>query len=264
MNRNTGHHSPAWQAQQIAAERAKLRQRAEGYYLPLIEEMRCTLSPCAPFRLLSVGCGIGEDVDVYLEHGLDAWGVDPGFRSAAWHERRARRERRLIRGDGCLLPFATSSFDAVLSSGVIEHIGAQGDGLELRPDYQEHRRRFARELVRVTRPGGTILLDAPNKRCPADPWHGPFRLGARWHPPWERFLVDAREIRSLFVGSAGARSVELLPLTNFFLFANARQRPGGRLIEGAARTFFRLTAHPGLAWLRASFLAPYLVARIRC
>ncbi len=254
-------HSSAWQAEQIAAERAKLRQRAKAYYLPLIEEL--PRAKGSPLRVLSVGCGIAEDVDVYLEHGLDAWGIDPGFRCAAWRERRALQEHRLIRGDGCCLPFADATFDAVLSSGVIEHIGAQGDGLELRPDYQRHRRRFARELVRVTKPLGMILLDAPNKRCPADPWHGPFRLGARWHSPWERFLLSAREIRALFLDTAGASSMELLPLSNFFLFENARRRPGGRIIEPAAKAFFRLIAHPGLSWLRASFLAPYLVVRLR-
>jgi len=248
----------SWEHEQIRLESRKLRRRGLEYYVPLFKRLTAHLG--GPPRVLSVGCGIGEDVDALREGGLDACGVDPGFRAADWANRRSLG--RLIRADGAHLPFRDGAFDIVLSSGVIEHVGAVGSGLELMPDYHQQRIAYARELVRVTRPGGHIVLDTPNKRFPIDAWHGPFGLWGRWHSPRERFLVSYGEVRDLFLRHAGAARIEALGLRRFFVFGNVKARALGAPAALAARAFFRLADCPGLKWLRRSPLMPYLVLNI--
>ena len=53
-----------------------------------------------------------------------------------------------IQGDAAKLPFASESFDVTISCETIEHV----------PDVQE----ALREMYRVTRPGGKLLLTTPN------------------------------------------------------------------------------------------------------
>ena len=74
-------------------------------------------------------------------------------------------------GDACRLPFEDSGFDLVTLFDVLEHI----------PDD----RAAAREAVRVTRPGGWVLISTP---C-AD-WHYPSYGFLRSVCPHERELMD--------------------------------------------------------------------------
>jgi SAM-dependent methyltransferase len=105
---------------------------------PLVKERRMD-------RVLEAGCGTG-----YLSHFLQTergWPVVPldlsgeGLRYA-----RALGVDRAVQGDIGALPFADSAFDLVLSLDVIVHF----------PRGQEHIP--MRELARVTRPGGLIVL----------------------------------------------------------------------------------------------------------
>ena len=247
-----------WERQQIEMERHKLRRRGREYFAPLFRRLAADVEGRP--KVLSVGCGIAEDLEALADAGLEVYGVDPGFRMAEWGQRGILG--RLLRADGRRLPFADGTFDIVMSSGVIEHVGAAGDGLELLPDFREHRARYAREMVRVTRPGGSIVLDTPNVRFPIDAWHGPYHLWGRWHSPWERFLVSFKQIRDLFVGQGGARTVEALGLRGFFVFDNVRQRPLGRLAGLMAGGLIRLADVRLFRWVRRSWLMPYLVVRI--
>jgi SAM-dependent methyltransferase len=70
-----------------------------------------------------------------------------------------------VRGDATRLPFADASFDAVITSEVLEHIAADADALG--------------EMVRVLRPGGAFAVTVPawfpERICwqLADEYHAP-------------------------------------------------------------------------------------------
>jgi SAM-dependent methyltransferase len=94
-------------------------------------------------QILDAGCGSGRVLDELARFG-DVMGVDlsPSAVAAAWS-----RGHNVAMARVEDLPFADSTFDLVTCLDVIEHT----------PDDV----RALRELVRVTRPGGYLLLTAP-------------------------------------------------------------------------------------------------------
>jgi glycosyltransferase involved in cell wall biosynthesis/ubiquinone/menaquinone biosynthesis C-methylase UbiE len=103
-------------------------------------------------RVLDCGCGMG----VYLMmlgklRRLKLIGLDGSFERLQW----ARREQvpaELTRTDITRLPFADNSFDRVLMSEVLEHIGDD--------------RKAASEVLRVLKPGGILALSVPHADYP--------------------------------------------------------------------------------------------------
>jgi SAM-dependent methyltransferase len=94
-------------------------------------------------RILDAGCGSGRVLDELARFG-DVVGVDlsPSAVAAAWARGHSVANARVEE-----LPFADATFDLVTCLDVIEHT----------PDDV----RALRELVRVTRPGGYLLLTVP-------------------------------------------------------------------------------------------------------
>jgi SAM-dependent methyltransferase len=105
-------------------------------------------------RLLDAGCGEGRHCFGALERGARVVGLDldlPSLRAAAGGLRERGRERgrlgAMLQGNTFQLPFPDGAFDRVICSEVMEHVH----------DY----RAAARELARVTRPGGTLAVTIP-------------------------------------------------------------------------------------------------------
>jgi SAM-dependent methyltransferase len=94
-------------------------------------------------RILDAGCGSGRVLDELARFG-DVVGVDlsPSAVAAAWARGHSVAKARVEE-----LPFDDATFDLVTCLDVIEHT----------PDDV----RALRELVRVTRPGGHLLVTAP-------------------------------------------------------------------------------------------------------
>ena len=94
-------------------------------------------------RILDAGCGSGRVLDELARFG-DVTGVDLSHSAvaAAWERGHSVLQARVEE-----LPFADRTFDLVTCLDVIEHT----------PDDL----RALRELVRVTRPGGYLLVTAP-------------------------------------------------------------------------------------------------------
>ncbi|HXZ19212.1 MAG TPA: glycosyltransferase, partial [Candidatus Acidoferrales bacterium] len=108
-------------------------------------------------RILDLGCGTGwKAASLEREPSNSAIAVDYDFRLLQF----GRKEfgvKSPVQSDGCALPFPSGRFDWVLAIEVIEHLP--------RPDL------FLREIHRVLRPGGRLLLTTPNRLQYLRPWH---------------------------------------------------------------------------------------------
>jgi SAM-dependent methyltransferase len=105
-------------------------------------------------RVLDAGCGLGDDVrDLAEIVGPDGQVTGLDFSAATLDEAR-RRTRGVdlpvtwVQGDVQELPFDDNAFDAARSERTFMHLADPEKGL--------------RELVRVTRPGGRIVLSDPD------------------------------------------------------------------------------------------------------
>jgi ubiquinone/menaquinone biosynthesis C-methylase UbiE len=130
--------------------------------------------------VLDVGCNTGYGTMRFMPVSRRVVGVDVSPRAIeAARDRAVDGRPEFVLGGGFDLPFPDGCFDLVTSFQVLEHV----------PDPLV----FLRELARVTRPGGQIVLATPN-------------AATRLYPgmaPWNRFHVHeylAGELRALLDG----------------------------------------------------------------
>jgi SAM-dependent methyltransferase len=236
------------------------RQRVLDFYLPRVKKSQATV--------LDVGCGNGLSVDLLAEKGHDAWGVDLSrLRKWQWRERKGRS--RLGVADGRSLPFPAKSFDFVVASGVIEHIGVEewrdADGIYVvvpKASRDEERLAFLSELLRVVKDDGVIYLDAPNGLFPIDFWHATKVGAARWHSPDEGFLPTPGELRELTRSVGRPLRVRFLSPHRRLRFGQVRQSRTGRMFTPLVSLALRVMTFPGLRWLARTPLNPFLVVEI--
>jgi 2-polyprenyl-3-methyl-5-hydroxy-6-metoxy-1,4-benzoquinol methylase len=103
-------------------------------------------------RILDVGCGPGHITQALAQRGFDVTGVDRSRRLLQIARKLALRRNIplcLHRTPSHDLPFADASFDCSLATGVIYWV--------------EHPESTLCEMVRVTRPGGTVSLLDPHR-----------------------------------------------------------------------------------------------------
>lgn len=94
-------------------------------------------------RVLDVGAGTGASTVEFIEEGAYAVGVDLSLGMLA-AGRRARPAVPLLAGDALALPFTGGAFDAVTISFALRNVADPRAAL--------------RELLRVTRPGGRLVV----------------------------------------------------------------------------------------------------------
>ena len=107
-------------------------------------EQICRQVPDRRPRILDVGCGTGANLLMLSEYG-DAEGVDISEDALAFCRERGLDKVRL--GAGEQLPYDDGTFDLVTALDVVEHMDDDLAGL--------------REMRRVLRPGGRVLLFVP-------------------------------------------------------------------------------------------------------
>ncbi len=236
-------------------------RRIEDYYLPVLRASGAR-------RVLDSGCGNGEAVDTLSDAGFEAWGHDlSAFRKWQWKSR-AHRER-LVVANGIRLPFPDGFFDAVISSGVLEHVGVAERGgpgvyeVSPLPDRDARRFAFLAGLLRVLAPEGSLYLDFPNGAFPIDFWHGITAGGARFHSPFEGFLPKVNEIVALAKSAEPRSRVSVLSPHRRLRFNQVGGHWYGRAFRAPVRAFYALTAVPGFTWLAGTPLNPYLVLEVR-
>lgn len=242
-------------AERTAYETETNEDLTKNYFLPVFQQL---LQKHAGARLLSLGCGVGMDIDLLSAAGFDVYGIDCGNRSNAWPKRQQRD--RLYLANGKHLPFEDQSFDLVYCGCVFPHVGVEGDSNIVRPDGWQERSRIAHEMTRVLKPGGKVLVSSPNRWFPLDLFHGrdcsnPY---PRWNPPTSRFLLSAGDYRRLF-GDAGCNSFHPMPVQGYWGFLRMKKSAKGRLMAWPIETVFRLVSTQAGSILRTSPINPWLV-----
>ena len=168
----------------FAYSRRRLEDRL-AQYLPL---------QGAGLRLLDVGCGTGHHMQALARRGFAVAGVD-GSEAMLEHARANNPGVELHLADVDRLPFSDASFDYVLCIEVLRYLRDPGP--------------CVREMARVVRPGGMVLVTATpllnlngywlvNRVAVALPVRGFVRL--------RQFFTTSGRLRRVF-GEAGFRDV---------------------------------------------------------
>lgn len=227
---------------------------ARRYLKPMLERLGLQPGKCS---VLSAGCGLASDVDMLVADGYDAWGIDIGNRVMRWRERRF--PERLARGDIRKMPFAEEAFDFVLSLNTIEHIGTEGDTDRVTADYREQRRTAVRDLLRVTKPGGYLLLSGLSRGVPFDFGHVQNHGFVRIHSPWEKFLLNYSDIKLLCEETGLVAWTRPQPLRGFFAWTRLRHNPISRPLLPVVDWLFGELPEPVYGW----GICPFYIALAR-
>jgi len=150
--------------------------------------------------LLDVGGGPGFFARAFEERGATYVAVDADAGEMRLHGRDPGP--RTVQADGTALPFADGTFDVTYSSNVLEHVAEPW--------------RMADDMVRVTRPGGTVVVSYTL-------WHGPW--GGHETAPWH-----------ILGGEFAARRYQ--------------RRHGHEPKNRYGESLFEVSAGDGLAWAR--------------
>ncbi len=167
-------------------------------------------------RLLDYGCGPGDMLQIAIQCGLDAHGIDCSDYSI---ELARRRGLNVARGDCDTMEYEDGFFDVVFAQSVIEHVR---DPVHL-----------VQSLRRVIAPGGLLVLSSPTPG--ADFWDDPTHI--RPHTP--KSLADLAqmcdfeivEICYVFAFLLGLR----LKAPFFYKILNLLPLPTGSNLIGAFR-----------------------------
>jgi SAM-dependent methyltransferase len=159
---------------------------------------------------LEIGTGTGALLRTLVERGCRMQGVEMNEALIA-EGQRWYGALPIQKVSGITLPFPDASFDVVLSFDVFEHI----------PDSDAH----LREVRRVLRPGGSYLMQTPNK------WTNVVFETIRWRS-FTRFRADHCSLHSL--GQLRRRlerhgfdvAVSDVPVVNDFFRAKIRRYAG--------------------------------------
>lgn len=185
----------------------EIRAETERYALPLFR-----FGAAAGQSVLDVGCGNGWVLSQYARHGARCTGVDLTRRAVAASRARFGLQGlagRFARASAERLPFADASFDLVTSLGVIHHT----------PRTEQ----AAAELLRVTRPGGSVLVALYYRNLLLRPWSFPLlKLGLR--------LLGLRRANDL---QGNARRLSAGSVEEFVRFYDGEANPEGKVYTRA-------------------------------
>lgn len=171
-------------AQRAAAAYDAWFDRPWGRYAFAVESaaVRRALDVREGYRVLDAGCGTGRFSIAMAQDGASVVGLD---RDAAALRIAMLRAGAVVAGDASRLPFADETFDSCIAVTLCEFVA--------QPE------QVVKELARVTRPGGRVVIGSLNRRSP---WGLAHRRHFR-EPVWRSAkFFDQRKLRR-FASSLG-------------------------------------------------------------
>lgn len=169
---------------------------------------------CAGLSVLDVACGEGYGADLLADVAGTVTGVDISHEAIAHAQNRYRDKGNLtfMQGSCEKIPLPDNSIDVAVSFETIEHLELQ--------------EQFLKELKRVLKPAGLLLMSSPNKRLYSDArdYHNEFHVREMYRDEFEQLLqLDFPHIHWLgqkllfhsviWPESAGADTMEYLLMT---------------------------------------------------
>lgn len=129
-------------------------------------------------KVLDVGCGSGDRLDVFRKRGFDSYGVEV---SASAEHARGKMGLDVVRSDLAGACFPDGFFDIVTLYNVLEHLHDPREALK--------------EINRITKPGGYLVVQVPNTGSLQ------FKIfGKRWaaiEPPRDLFYFRTGLVRMM-------------------------------------------------------------------
>jgi len=113
-------------------------------------------------HVLDLACGVGYGTAYLADAAQHAVGVDVSWEAIEYAVKHYNRANvSFAQGDALMMPFSSSSFDAVISFETIEHV----------PDAEL----YLAEVKRLLKPNGVYIVSTPAAktytRTPANPYH---------------------------------------------------------------------------------------------
>ena len=184
-------------------------------------------------QILDVGCGVGMYTSAFSRYSPHVFGVE------IEHERAYEAQKHttgVVVSPGERLPFADNIVDVLFSHEVLEHVDDDSA--------------CAREMVRVTRPGGHIVIFVPNRLYIFEThgiyWQGQYRFGNKPFVNWlpnairNRLAPHVRaytrlDLRGIFAGLP-VRELELTQIFPGYDNVFARRQSLGRVLKWISYT----------------------------
>lgn len=118
----------------------------ESLHKSVLSQYRIESAQSLGGTILDCGGGLGEYLPYFSADRVVVFDISFQALNVLQHSEK-------VCGDGCELPFADNSFDNTWSCAVAQYLPLQS---------------FVKELMRVTKPGGKILILVPNGNSPWD------------------------------------------------------------------------------------------------
>ncbi len=141
-------------------------------------------------QVLVVGTGTGAEVVVLGQRGAFVRGIEPNSQALEVAQLKARRfgmdDQVLQQAVAERIPFPNEVFDFIYCHTVLEHVQDVGRSID--------------EMIRVTKPGGTIYLQTPDYRFP---YEGHYKMTLiPFAPRWiQRIYLHVRGRPTRFINS---------------------------------------------------------------
>ena len=133
--------------------RTHLEAKGPAYFEQFVDVVCACSSP--DDRILDVGCGTGESTRAIMRRNRSVVGTDLSELFMHSHGTSTNAKALFVTSDASRFPFSDSSFDVVCAMEFIEHVWP----VEV----------VLRELDRITKPLGRIVLMSPNLLSPVLP-----------------------------------------------------------------------------------------------